>query len=305
MPVALSSIRDLLLPGLMEITGEYEQIEPQWKQCFSTRKSNMALERSVQTRYVGLPQLKGEGAATAFDNSAGETFVYNMEVFEVALGYAITRKAIDDNLYKSQFKPTQLGLQKAFMDFKEIEAASIFNNSTTYDTNLGGDGKALIATDHPVPAGGTWANTPSTALNLNESSLLSSMTAIRRNFVNDAGLKIRARARRLIVPPELEATAIRLTKTELRPGTANNDVNAILSLSGGLPDGYYVLDYLTSVYGWWLKTDIDGLIHLDRIGYESDMWVDNFTDNLLVKAYERYGFFYNDPRAVYGTIPTS
>jgi hypothetical protein len=305
MPIALSSIRDLLLPGLMEITGEYEQIPSQYKQVFETRKSNMALERSVQTRYVGLPQLKAEGAATQFDNTPGETFVYNMEVFEVALGYAITRKAIDDNLYKSQFKPTQLGLQRSFEQFKEIEGASILNNSTTFDTNLGGDGVALLSTSHPIPGGGVVANTGSTPLNLNESSLLSSMTAIRRNYVDDAGLKIKARARKLLVPPELEATAIRLTKTELRPGTANHDVNAILSLSGGLPDGYFVLDYLTSQYAWWLKTDISGFIYLDRIPYESDMWVDNFTDNLLVKGYARYGFFHNDWRAVYGQVPTS
>ncbi|HEY6861678.1 MAG TPA: hypothetical protein VI358_18075 [Pseudolabrys sp.] len=304
MPIALSSIRDLLLPGLMEITGEYEQIPSQYKQIFETRQSKMALERSVQTRYVGLPQLKNEGAATQFDNTPGETFVYNMEVFEVALGYAITRKAIDDNLYKAQFKPTQLGLQRAFEQFKEIEAASILNNSTTVNTQLGGDGKALLATDHPIPGGGTVANTGATPLNLNESSLLSSMTAIRRNFVDDAGLKIRARARKLMVPPELEATAIRLTKTELRPGTANNDVNAILSLSGGLPDGYFVFDYFTSQYAWFLKTDIAGFIHLQRIPYESDMWVDNFTDNLLVKGYERYGYFYNDWRCCFGQYPT-
>lgn len=305
MAVALSSIRDLLLPGLMEITGEYTQIETQWSRVFERRTSNMALERSVQTRYVGLPQLKAEGAATQFDNTAGETFVYNMEVDEVALGYAITRKAIDDNLYKSQFKPTQLGLQRAFQSFKEIEGASILNNATTYDTNLGGDGVALLSTSHPIPGGSTVANTDTTPLNLNESSLLSSMTAIRRNFVDDANIKIRARARMLIVPPELEATAIRLTKTELRPGTANNDVNAILSLSGGLPDGYFVMDYLTSTLAWFLKTDIAGFLYLERIPYESDMWVDNFTDNLLVKAYERYGFFTNDFRCCWGEVPTS
>jgi hypothetical protein len=304
MPVSLSSIRDLLLPGLMEITGEYENIEPQWKRCFKTRKSSMALERSVSVRFMGLAALKTEGGATQFDNSAGERFQYSMEPVEVGLGYAITRKAIDDNLYKTQFRPTALGLQKSFADFKEIEAAAIFNNATTYDNALGGDGVALLSTAHPTD-GGTWANTPSVALDLNESSLLQSMTNIRRNFVNEAGLKIKARGRELIIPPELEAVAIRLTKTELRPGTANNDVNAILSLSGGLPGGYYVLDYLTSAFGWYLKTDIEGLFLLDRIPYETDMWVDNITDNLLVKGYERYGFFYNDPRCLYGSIPTS
>jgi len=161
-----------------------------------------------------------------------------------------------------------------------------------------------LNTAHPVD-GGTFANTPSVALDLNEASLLASMTAIRRNFVNEAGLKIRARARRLIVPPELEAVAGRLCKAELRPGTAQNDPNMIPHLSGGLPDGYLVMDYLTSAYGWFLKTDIEGLIYLDREPFETDMWVDNVTDNLLVKGYQRGGFFVNDPRCLYGSIPTS
>lgn len=305
MPVALSSIRDLLLPGLMELTGDYPKIETQWGRVFDTRKSTLSIERTVQKRYVGLPELRGEGASTPFDNSAGQTFVYNMEVTEKKLGYAITRKAIDDNQYKNDFKPTQLGLMRSFQNFNEIEAAAILNGATTYDSDLVGDGVALLSTSHPIPAGGTVANTSSTPLNLNESSLLSSMTAIRRNWVADNGQKIRARARMLIIPPELEATAIRLTKTELRPGTANNDVNAIRSLSGGIPDGYHVMDYLTSTLAWFLKTDIPGFVHLTRIAYESDMWIDQFTDNLLVKAYERNGWFTNDWRCVRGEVPTS
>ena len=304
MAIALGQIRDLLLPGLMALTGKYDQIETQWKQIFKVHKSQMALERSVSTAYLPLAQIKTEGGATPFSNTAGERYVYNMEPLEVGLAYSITRKAIADNLYRSVFTPTNLGLQKSFADFWEIEGAYILNTAATYQSAIGGDGQALLSTAHPVD-GGTYANTPSVALDLNEASLLASMTAIRRNFVNEAGLKIRARARRLIVPPELEAVAGRLTKAELRPGTANNDPNMIPHLSGGLPDGYLVLDYLTSAYGWFLKTDIEGLIYLDREPFETDMWVDNVTDNLLVKGYQRGGFFYNDARSVYGSLPTS
>ena len=131
------------------------------------------------------------------------------------------------------------------------------------------------------------------------------MTNVRTNFVNERGLRILSRARRLVVPPGLEQVAIRLCKTELRPGTAMNDVNAILTLSGGLPEGFVVLDFLTSAFAWFLTTNIEGFIHMLRIPYESDMWVDNITDNLLVKAYERYSFGFNDPRAGWGEFPSS
>lgn len=304
MAISLSQIRNELLPGLFDVRGSYDMIPRQWDKVFKTRKSNMAVERSTQMRFLGLPQLKAEGAATAFDNNAGERFVWNFEHQEVALGYAITRKAIDDNLYKSQFSPTNLKLQESFAQFKEIQGANILNTATTVISGIGGDGKALCATDHPYD-GGTWANKFSTELDLNESSLLQGMINVRANFVNEAGLKVMARARRLIVPTNLEPMAIRLTKTELRPGTANNDVNAILSTSGGLPEGYTVMDFLTSNYAWFLGTNIDGLIHMNRINFEMDMWVDNITDNLLVKGYERYSFGYNDPRAIYGSFPTS
>lgn len=304
MAISLSQIKQELLPGLFDVRGSYDMIPRQWDKVFTTHKSNMALERSTQMRFLGLPQLKAEGGATAFDNNAGERFTFNFEHQEVALGYAITRKSIDDNLYKAQFNPTNLKLQESFAQFKEIQGANILNTATTYNASIGGDGKALCATDHPYD-GGTWANRPTTDLDLTESSLLQSMINVRTGFYNEAGLRILSRARRLIVPPALEPQAIRLTKTELRPGTANNDVNAILTTSGGLPEGYIVLDFLTSQYAWFLSTNVDGLIHMLRIPYEMDMQVDFITDNLLVKGYERYSFGYNDPRAIYGNFPTS
>lgn len=297
MAVNLSAIRDLLLPGLRGIEGKYEQIPSQYDKIFTKHDSKMALERTAEMRFLGLAQLKTEGGQTAFDNASGERFVYNQEHTEIALGYAITRKAIDDNLYKSQFAPSNLGLIESFQQTKEIYGANVLNTATTYNASIGGDGKALIATDHPID-GGTVANRPTTDVDLNEATLLNGMISIRTNFKDQAGLKVFARGRRLVVPPALEPVAIRLTQTELRPGTADNDVNAIKGTAGGLPEGYMVNDYLTSATAWFLLTNIDGLAYMERVKFETDMQVDFVTDNLLVKGYERYSFGHYNFRSI-------
>jgi len=304
MAVNLSAIKDLLLPGLRGIEGKYEMIPSQYDKIFTKHDSKMALERTAEMRFLGLAQLKTEGGQTAFDNSAGERYIYNQEHTEIALGYAITRKAIDDNLYKSQFMPSNLGLVESFHQTKEIYGANVLNTATTYNASVGGDGVALCSTAHPID-GSTVANTPTVQVDLNEATLLNSMIAIRTNFKDQAGLKVFARGRRLVVPPALEPVAIRLTKTELRPGTSDNDVNAIMMTAGGLPEGYMVNDFLTSQYAWFLLTNIDGLSYMERVKFESDMQVDFVTDNLLVKGYERYSFGYYNWRSIYGNFPTS
>ena len=304
MAVNLSAIKDLLLPGLRGVEGKYEQIPSQYDKIFTKHDSKMALERTAEMRYLGYAQLKNEGGQTKFDNNAGERYVYNQEHIEIALGYAITRKAIDDNLYKTQFAPSNLGLIESFQQTKEIYGANVLNTATTYNSAVGGDGVALCSTAHPID-GGTVANTPTTQVDLNEATLLNAMIAIRTNFRDQAGLKVFARGRKLIVPPQLEPVAIRLTKTELRPGTADNDVNAILTTAGGLPESYMVNDFLTSQYAFFLLTNIDGLSYMERIPFETDMQVDFVTDNLLVKGYERYSFSYYNWRSIYGSFPTS
>jgi hypothetical protein len=303
MAVNLSAIKDLLLPGLRGIEGKYEQIPSQYDKIFTKHDSKMALERTAEMRYLGLAQLKTEGGQTAFDNSAGERYVYNQEHTEISLGYAITRKAIDDNLYKTQFAPSNLGLMESFQQTKEIYGANVLNTATTYNGSVGGDGVALVSASHPID-GGTVSNTPATQVELNESTLLNAMIAIRTNFKDQAGLKVFARGRKLVVPPQLEPIAIRLTKTELRPGTADNDVNAIMMTSGGLPEGYMVNDFLTSSIAWFLLTNIDGLSYMERIKFETDMQVDFVTDNLLVKGYERYSFGYYNWRSIFASFPT-
>lgn len=304
MPIALSSIRDLLLPGLWAVTGEYKQLPRVWDRIYQTRQSNMALERSVSMRYLPVAMVKQEGAPSTFDNASGERYVYNQEHLEFSLAFAITRKAIDDNLYKSEFGPSVMGLRNAFLRAEELYAANVLNAASTYDNTIGGDGVALASTAHPVD-GATVSNLASPAASLNETALLNAQVAINANWRDNANQRMNAKPRRLVIPPQLEPTAVRLLKTELRPGTSDNDVNAILSVQGGIPDGYLVWNYLTSAFGWFVATDQPGLVHMDRIPYESDMSVEFTTDNLLVKGYMRKSWSYNDWRSMYFSFPSS
>ena len=305
MAVNMAQIKDLLLPGLRAVTGEYKQIETQYTNVFEITKSNMEVERTVSMQFLGYAALKTEGGQTQFDNTAGQRFVYNQSHSEIGLGYSITRKSIDDNLYKTQFRPSNLGLQKSFAQTKENYGAAVFNQGTVYNQLVGGDGKALFDPAHPLGNGQTVANRPGVDLDLAEASLLASMIAIRTTWLDNAGLKMYARAKQLLIPPQLEPVAIRLLKSELRPGTTNNDVNAILTTSGGLRNGYTINDYLTSPFSWFLITETPGLIYMERVPFETDMQVDFTTDNLLVKGYERYSFGYYDWRNAYGNFPTS
>jgi hypothetical protein len=302
MPINLTSIRNELLPGLRGIEGGYDQIATQWDKVFDRSTSTMALERTSEMRFLGLAKQKSEGGSIRFDNGAGDRYIYSQEHLEMALGYAITRKAIEDNQYKSQFDPSNLGLMESFAQTKEIQGASILNLATTYDTNVGGDGVALCSTAHPYDLG-TWANRPSTDVDLNEASLEAAQIAIRQ-FPDAAGLRIMARGLKLLVPIQLEYVACRLLETEGRPGTANNDINA-LKAKGSYSGGYMTLDFLTSQYAWFVKTDKRGLLYLDRRKFETDMQVDFTTQNLLVAGTERYSFGYFNPRAIYGSFPTS
>ena len=308
MAINVAAIRDLLLPGLRGVTGEYKQWPAIWPKLFDQGKSEMAQERTASMRFLPLAQLKTDGGQTAFDNNSGEAFVYNQLHTGIGLGYAITRNTISDNLYKAQFRPSNLGLQRSFAQTKEIYAAAVFNNSTTYDTTVGGDGVSLLNTSHPLPAGGSgpavWANTPSTAVDLNESSLLNGMIAIQTGFYDNAGLRMMATGKTLVIHPNNEPIALRLLRAELRPGTAMNDPNVIPTTAGGITD--YVKDvFFTSPYPWYIKTDQPGLLYLEREPFEIDMQVDFTTDNLLVKGWERYSFSYNDPRSCWGSAPTA
>ena len=231
MAVNLAAIKDLLLPGPARHRRQVRADPGQYDKIFTKHNSKMALERTAEMRYLGLAQLKTEGGQTAFDNNAGERFVYNQEHIEIALGYAITRKAIDDNLYKTQFHPSNLGLMESFQQTKEIYGANVLNTARLQRLRSAATAWRCARRRTRSTAALT-PTRPTVDVDLNEATLLNGMISVRTNFRDQAGLKMFARARKLIVPPQLEPVAIRLTKTELRPGTADNDVNAILSTAG-------------------------------------------------------------------------
>jgi len=301
MPINLAQIKQELLPGLRGVEGRYEQIPTQWDKVFERGTSNMAIERTSEMRFLGLAQFKSEGGAIASDNAAGDRFVYNQEHLELGLMYAITRRAIEDNLYKDQFDPSNLGLMESFAQTKEILGADILNSGDTYDAEVGGDGVALFSMAHPIDTG-TWANRPTTDLQLNEAALENAQIAIRY-YPDQAGLRVLARGKLLIVPPQLKYVATRLLMTELRPGTANNDVNA-LKWGNDYAEGFQVMDFLTSSSAWFVRTDKKGLLYLQRRTFDTDMQVDFSTQNLMVAATERFSFNYFNPRAAYASFPS-
>lgn len=301
MALSVTRIQKLLLPGLRKLTGEYDSLERQYDKVFKTESSDKAFERTVEMRFLSLPQLVAEGAPTPFDNGMGERFTYNQTHLEIKLGYAITRKAQDDNLYKTQFRPSNLGLMDTFREYAEIRGADILNTATTYDNTVGGDGVALCSTAHPID-GDTVANRPSTDLALNENAIYSGAIQVRQ-FKNQAGIKKPAKVRKLLVPIQLDYAACRLVKSQLRPDTANNDVNAIYEM-GVLPDGYMAMDYLTSATAWFLKTDQESLVYMNRVSFETNSHVDPITGNLLVLGYERNSFGRDGYRGIWGSFPS-
>lgn len=302
MPINRASARDLLLPGLADIEGKYPQLPTRYKEWASVSNSKMAMERIDEMRYTGLAQLKGEGAATTFDNASGQRFTYVANMINVGLGFAITREMLDDNLYKEQFGPSSMGLAESFAQFKEVYVHTLLNNATTYNSDIVADGVALASTAHPID-NGTYANTPTTQLDFNEASVESALNTIRL-WPDQAGLLAMVRARKVVVPVALSWAAERLFKTELRTNTNNNDVSAIIT-SGAMPEGYVVSEFLTSSFAWFIMTNVRGLRVFDRVPYEMDLQVDPTTGNLLVVGYERYGITYSNPRAVFVNTPTS
>ncbi len=302
MAVSTSQIPALLLPGVRKIKGDYAEIPTQWSQIFATGMSDLQVERTVSARYLPLAGLKNQGGPTPFDNAAGQRYVYNHIHVAIGLGYSFTREAIDDDLYKTQFDPTNLGLIKSFRQTKEIIAADVLNQGNVYNAAIGGDGVALFSTVHPVD-GNSIPNTPLNAIGLNEATLLYGNNIIRR-FRDNANLLIGAQGKKLVVPVELRHVAKRLMETPLRTGTANNDISAIKE-NDDLSDGYVTMDFLTSPYAWFVLSDLGGLIYLERVGFETSMQVDFTTDNLLVKAYERYYMGFDDWRLGFGSYPTN
>lgn len=290
------------MPGLAGVEGKYPQIPRQWPNVFWRGFSKMAMERIAEMRYTGLAQLKLEGGATPFDNAPGERYVWQIEHNAYGLGTALTREALDDNLYKEHFGPLAIGLADSFAQTEEIVHANLINTATTANASYIGDGLPLASTTHPID-NGVYANRPSPDLDLNESAIEYALQQIRV-FPDQAGNRLLARGRKLGVPIALEFTAERLTKAELRPGTNTNDITAFLS-AGGLSEGYQVMDYLTSPYLWFVLTSIRGIVSYERVPFEIDMQVDPITGNLLLIAYQRFGVGVRNPRGIWVSAPTA
>jgi hypothetical protein len=287
-----------LLPGLNALFGlEYAKYENEHAEIYETESSERSFEEEVKLSGFGAAPVKPEGSAISYDN-AQESFTarYNHET--VAMGFSITEEAMEDNLYDSLSARYTKALARAMAYTKQVKAASLLN--TGFTTFQSGDGVTLFNTAHPTVAGGTNSNRPSVDADLNETSLEQAVIDIAA-YKDERGLLIAARPRKLIVPPSLMFVATRLLETELRVGTADNDLNALKS-NGSIPGGYAVNHYLTDNEAWYLTTDIpNGLKHFVRVAMSTSMDGDFDTGNVRYKARERYSFGVSDPLAMYAS----
>jgi hypothetical protein len=285
-----------LLPGLNALFGlEYAKYENEHAEIYETESSERSFEEEVKLSGFGAAPVKPEGSAISYDN-AQESFTarYNHET--VGMGFSITEEAMEDNLYDSLSARYTKALARAMAYTKQVKAASLLN--TGFTTFQSGDGVTLFNTAHPTVAGGTNSNRPSVDTDLNETSLEQAVIDIAA-YKDERGLLIAARPRKLIVPPSLMFVATRLLETELRVGTADNDLNALKS-NGSIPGGYAVNHYLTDNDAWYLTTDIpNGLKHFVRVAMSTSMDGDFDTGNVRYKARERYSFGVSDPLAMY------
>ena len=299
MAISRAQLLKELLPGLNALFGlEYARYGEEHKEIYETEKSERSFEEETKLSGFSAAPVKNEGQALAYDN-AQEAFTarYNHET--IALGFSITEEAIEDNLYDSLSARYTKGLARAMAYTKQVKAASILNNAFN-SQYVGGDGVSLLNSAHPLVSGSTNANTPSTPADLNETSLENSVIQIAA-WVDERGLLIAARPKKLIVPPALMFVATRLLDTELRVGTNNNDINALKN-NGSIPEGYTVNHFLTAPNAWFLTTDVpNGLKHFERVSLQNSMDGDFDTGNVRYKSRERYSFGWSDPLGIYGS----
>jgi len=299
MAIARSQLLKELEPGLNALFGlEYDRYDNQHAEIYETESSDRAFEEEVMLSGFGSAPVKGEGSAVSFD-IANESFTARYTHETIALAFAITEEAVEDNLYDRLSSRYTRALARSMSNTKQVKAAAVLNNA--FDSTVTyGDGKELCATDHPTSGGGTFRNELSTAADLNETSLEQSLIDIAA-FIDERGLKIALQGRKLIIPSALQFVAERLMASNLRPGTADNDVNAVRNM-GMLPDGYVVNHFLTDTDAFFIKTDApNGFKHFERSAVKTSMEGDFDTGNVRYKARERYSFGVSDPRCVFGS----
>jgi len=298
MAISRSQLVKELEPGLNALFGlEYNRYDNEHAEIFTTETSDRAFEEEVMLSGFGTAATKAEGAMVTMDQ-ATEAYTSRYTHNTVALGFAITEEAIEDNLYDRLAGRYTRALARSMAQSKQITAANVLNNG--FDTANGGDGKALMTTDHPLANGGTFRNELSTASDLSETSLEQSLIDIAA-FVDERGLKIALQGRKLIIPKELQFTAERIMRSPQRVGTADNDINAMANM-GMIPEGYRINHFLTDTDAFFIMTDApNGLKHFVRSPIKTAIEGDFDTGNVRFKARERYSFGFSDPRGIFGS----
>ena len=303
MAISRAQLLKELLPGLNALFGmEYKRYGEEHKEIYETETSERSFEEETKLAGFSAAPVKAEGSALAYDNAQEAwTARYNHET--IAMGFSITEEAMEDNLYDSLSARYTKALARAMAYTKQVKAASVLNNGFSSAVTYG-DGVSLFSTAHPLVSGGTNSNRPSTAADLNETSLEAAVIQIA-GWTDERGLLIAAKPRKLIVPPALMFVATRLLETELRVATADNDINALKN-NGSIPEGYTVNHFLTDTNAWFLTTDVpNGLKHFVRTPMSTSMDGDFDTGNARYKARERYSFGVSDPLGCYGSPGSS
>ena len=299
MAISRSQLVKELEPGLNALFGlEYKRYENQHAEIYTTESSDRAFEEEVMLSGFANAQVKGEGAGVSFDE-AQETFTARYTHETIALAFAITEEAIEDNLYDRISSRYTKALARSMSNAKQVKAVQpLINGLPSTATFKSGDAKALFTTNHPTVAG-TFSNTLTTQSDLNETSLEQSLIDIAK-MTDERGLRVAARGVKMIVPSENQFNAERLMKSQGRTGTADNDINAIASM-GMIPQGYRVNNYLTDTDSFYIMTDVpNGMKMFNRAPLTTAMEGDFDTGNVRYKARERYSFGVSDPRGIYG-----
>ena len=299
MAISRAQLLKELLPGLNALFGlEYARYGEEHKEIYETETSERSFEEETKLSGFSAAPVKNEGSAIAYDNGQEAwTSRYNHET--IAMGFSLTEEAIEDNLYDSLSARYTKALARSMAYTKQVKAAAVLNNGFTSGYN-GGDGVPLFSASHPLTSGGTNSNIPSTAADLNETSLEAAVIQIAA-WTDERGLLIAAKPKKLIVPPALQFVATRLLETELRVGTNDNDINAIKN-NGSVAEGYTINHWLTDTNAWFLTTDVpNGMKHFVRTPLQNSMDGDFDTGNVRYKARERYSFGWSDPLGMYGS----
>lgn len=300
MTIGTGNFPKALRPGVKKWWGRaYDEHMVEYTQLFDVDTSDKSYEEMVEATGFGLAPVKNQGDPTIYDSENQGTLTRSTHV-AYGLGFIVTREEIADNLYMEVGKRRASALAFSFRQTKENVGANFYNRGFNSSYTLG-DGKELLATDHPTVSG-TQSNELATATDLSEAALEDLLIQIGK-AKNSRGLNISIKPRCLIVPPDLGFEAERILNSVLQNDTANNAVN-VLKSTNALPEGIKVNHYLTDVDAWFVRTAVpmgSGLVCFQREAIEFGDDNDFDTSNLKYKGYERYSFTCGDFRALYGS----